>query len=79
MDTFKKRLSNVISWAGFLCLVGGLITGFTGFTGLIGGDGGFFIAWTILGAVGWIMLGVVNYLMCGEFRLIPWTERKLIK
>jgi hypothetical protein len=73
METrFKERVSNVISWAGFLCLVAGSIVGFLAFfTGDI-----LLVDFAIFPVGGWIVGGVVNYLLCDDLRLLPWEEKE---
>ena len=73
--TFKERISNVISWAGFLCLVPSPISLFVGF--VVGGkEAEFLIVFAIFGMGVWIVGGVVNYLLCGNLRLLPWEEKE---
>jgi hypothetical protein len=76
--TFKERISNVISWAGFLCLVPSPISLFVGY--VVGGKdralAEFLIVFAIFGMGVWIVVGVVNYLLCGNLRLIPWEEKE---
>lgn len=58
---FRYRLSNVLAWGGFGCLVWGSYGGWT--------DG-----WVLVGAFVWALFGVINYLMVGSLRLLPWRE-----
>tara|TARA_R110000868_G_scaffold311899_1_gene572895 strand:+ start:197 stop:436 length:240 start_codon:yes stop_codon:yes gene_type:complete len=77
METrFKERISNVISWAGFLWLVGWVVTAFyfiltnkVDLSHILFVGGG-------TGIAGWMVLGVVNYLLCDDLRLLPWEEKE---
>jgi uncharacterized membrane protein len=83
--TFKERISNVISWAGFLWLVS---LSFFGITAVFvnAADKGLergldtileFTMYYVMAAItGWIVVGIVNYLLCGNLRLLPWEEKE---
>jgi hypothetical protein len=74
-NTFRYRLSNVITWIGLLGIV--TFSGFTAFTFLI-----LIVGNSIAGAEDFLIpsLGVlatcalINYLMVGSPRLLPWKD-----
>lgn len=59
--SFRYRLSNVLAWVGFGCLVWG-------------GYGGWTEGFLAVGAFVWVFFGVINYLMVGSLRLLPWRD-----
>ena len=63
--SFLDRLSNVLSWLGFVVTVLTILNSISDLR----------FDPSILGALGFQgFLAIVNYLMVGRFRLLPWRD-----